>query len=298
MPDGAAWPTISIVVASLNQGRYVEEMIRSVLLQGYPRLELILIDGGSDRETLDVIARYGPWFSYRVSEPDRGQSHAFNKGLARATGVLFNIFSTDDYFLPGALALVAKAHAANPEAIIAGDVVFSREGSARREIHRPEALDLHGYAQWWNLGHHAGPGIFFPRKRLAEVGWIDENLHYSMDYEFMLRYLAHAGMSVLHCPVAVIRNHAQCKSVKDGDYCVWECMQISNTYQRMFPDIDAQANRHAAGVLFGFGFRRLLYGQGDAWKFMREGLRRHPFWAFYWLFPGWLLRKWSKLHAA
>ena len=69
----AAWPRISVVVASLNHGRYIEEMIRAVLLQGYPDLELILIDGGSDRETLEVIGRYERWFAYWVSEADRGQ---------------------------------------------------------------------------------------------------------------------------------------------------------------------------------------------------------------------------------
>lgn len=298
MPDGSDWPVISIVVASLNQGSYIEETLRSILLQGYPRLELILIDGGSDSETLEVIARYAPWLTYWVSEADHGQSHAFNKGLARASGALFSLFSSDDYFLPGALARVAAAHLRQPAHILAGDVIFTREGSDRCEVHRPEPLDLHAYAQWWNLPHHAQPGIFFPRSRLAAVGWVDENLHYSMDYEYMLRFLGHAQMAVLRAPLAVIRNHPECKSVKNGDYCVWECMQIANTYQRKFPDIAAEADRQAAGILFGFGLRRLLHGQGDAWRFMREGLRRNPVHAIRWVFPGWLQRKWAQLHGA
>jgi glycosyltransferase involved in cell wall biosynthesis len=298
MPGGAAWPVISIVVASLNQSRFIEEMIRSILLQGYPALELILIDGGSNRETLEVIAKYEQWLSYWVSESDRGQSHAFNKGLARITGKLFNIFSTDDYFLPGSLGLIADGHMRHPDKIIAGAVIFTWDGNSRSLIHFPQEQDRHAYAQWWKLGHHAQPGLFYPSRYLSSVGNVDENLHYSMDYEFTLRYLAFAGFAALRCPIAVIRNHAACKSVRNGDYCVWECMQISKTYQRMFPDIDAEANRHAAGILFGFGFRRLLYRQGDSWRFMREGLLRHPFWAIYWLFPGWLLRQWSKLRAA
>ncbi len=297
MPGGADWPLISVVVASLNQGRYIEETLRSVLLQGYPRLELIVIDGGSNRETLDAIARYAPWITYSVSEPDRGQSHAFNKGLARATGSVFSLFSSDDYFLPGAFGRVGAAHAQHPADILAGGVIFTREGDERHEMHLPEPLDQHAYAQWWSLPHHAQPGTFFPRELLAAVGAVDENLHYSMDYEFMLRYLAHARMCVLRAPVAVIRNHAECKSVKGGDYCVWECMQISKTYQRKYPDIAAAADRHAAGMLFGFGLRRLLCGQGDAWRFMREGLGRHPFWAIHWVFPGWFLRKWSQFRS-
>ena len=295
LPEGTAWPRLSVVVASLNHPGYIEEMLRSVLLQGYPDLELILIDGGSDRITLDIIAKYQPWLSYFVSEPDRGQSHALNKGMARVTGTLFNHLDTDDYFLPGCLAVVAQAHLSEPDRIIAGDVVRVTEGSDEREVHRPRPHDLHAYAQWWDTEHHGGPGMFFPSRHRPAVGDVDESLHYLMDYAFTLRYLAVTGISTPACPVAVIRHHPGCKSVKHGDEFVWECVQIVRPYQQMFPDIDARANREGAGVLFGFGFRRMLYGQGGAWRFMKEGLRIHPFWALNWLVPGWFLRKWSQL---
>jgi glycosyltransferase involved in cell wall biosynthesis len=295
MPGGERWPKISLVVASLNHGAYIEEMIRSALLQGYPDLEFILVDGGSDSGTLDVIRKYGKWFAYFVSEPDRGQSNALNKGLARMSGELFNNIDTDDYFLPGCLGLVAQASRLSPGKIVACDVVRVWEGSAKTEIHFPKEIDLHAYAKWWESEHHGGPGIFFPAACLSAVGWVEESLHYSMDYEFMLRYLQVADITTPHFAAAVIRNHPACKSVKNGDYCVWECMQVSKRYQKLFPDIDAVARRHSAGMLFGFGVRRLLYGQGDSWRFIREGWRTHPFWAVYWLVPGWFLRKWSRL---
>ena len=297
MPDGGRWPRISIVVASLNYAAYIEEMIRSALLQGYPDLELVLIDGASDGETLGVISKYARWFSYWISEPDNGQSQAFNKGLARMTGDIFNIFDSDDFFVPGSFGLVAQAHTRNPKNILAGDVIRTWERSAKSEVHFPAELDLHAYAQWWSTRHHGQPGIFYPSSHFAEVGWINENLHCLMDYEYTLRYLAVTGISVTRCAVAVIRHHSESKSSKIGDNFVWECIQISKAYQRMFPDIDATANRHAAGILFGFGFRRLLRGQGNSWRFMREGLWIQPFWAFYWLSPGWLIRKWAKLTA-
>ena len=297
MPDNGNWPRISIVIASLNYAAYIEETIRSALLQGYPDLELIVIDGASGRETLDVISKYSMWFSYCISEPDRGQSHAFNKGLVRMTGDLFSIFDSDDYFLPGSFGLIAQAHARDPGNIIAGDVVRTWEGTSKSEVHFPAQLDLHSYAQWWTTKHNGQPGLFYPARYFPTVGLIDEKLHYLMDYDYTLRFLAFTSISVPHCAVAVIRHHAGCKSSRDGDYFVWECIQISKAYQRMFPDIDSTANRHAAGILFGFGFRRMLFGQGDAWRFMREGLRLHPFWAMYWLFPGWVMRKWSRLVA-
>ena len=86
MPDGSPWPAISLVTPSFNQGQFIEETLRSVLLQGYPRLELVVIDGGSRDNTVEILRKYEPWLTYWVSEPDRGQSHAINKGLARVTG--------------------------------------------------------------------------------------------------------------------------------------------------------------------------------------------------------------------
>src|SRR5689334_6100335 len=87
-PDGSAWPRISIVTPSYNQGQFIEETIRSVLLQGYPDLEYIVIDGGSSDDSPAIIAKYAPWLTHWVSEPDRGQAHAINKGLVHATGVI------------------------------------------------------------------------------------------------------------------------------------------------------------------------------------------------------------------
>jgi glycosyltransferase involved in cell wall biosynthesis len=296
MGGGQPWPRISVVVPSLNHGRYIEEMLRSILLQGYPDVELILIDGGSDESTLATILKYERWFAYWVTEPDRGQSHALNKGLTRATGDLFGSIDTDDYLLPGCFGLVAQAHIARPRDIVAGDVIRIWEGEGRNEVHFPAELDLHEYAQWWSTRHEGGPGMFFPVCHLRAVGGFNEDLHYLMDYEFTLRYLAFSGIFAPHCAVAVIRHHPEAKSMHSGDSFVWECMQISKPYQKMFPDIDATARRHAAGILFGFGVRRLLFGQGDWWKFAREGLLINPFWAVYWLIPGWFLRKLSKVN--
>jgi glycosyltransferase involved in cell wall biosynthesis len=296
-PDGTAWPRLSIVVASLNHGEYVEHMLRSVLLQGYPDLELIVIDGGSDRATLDAIAPYQQWFAHWVSEPDEGQSQALNKGMALVTGSLFNHFDTDDYLLPGALGLVAEVHVREPGQVIAGDVIRTSEGSDVTGVHYPEPHDLHTYVQWWRTEHHGGPGMFFPSRHLAAVGPVDESLHFLMDYEFTLRFLAVTGMTTPRIPVAVIRHHAGCKSVKDGDEFVWECVQIAGRYRQRFPDLAARADREGAGALFGFGFRRWLFAQGGGWRYMREGLRIHPYWAIYWLIPGWFLRKWARLRS-
>ena len=109
LPDGSPWPRVSIVTPSYNQGQYLEETIRSVLLQGYPDLEYIIIDGGSTDESVTIIEKYAPWLAYWVSEPDRGQSHAINKGFARATGEIYAWLNSDDYYWPGAIVIAARA---------------------------------------------------------------------------------------------------------------------------------------------------------------------------------------------
>ena len=107
MPDGNSWPKISIVTPSFNQGKYIEETIRSVLLQGYPDIEYIVIDGGSMDASLDIIKKYERWLTYWVSEPDKGQSHAINKGFAKSSGEIYAYINSDDFYCPSAFGTVA-----------------------------------------------------------------------------------------------------------------------------------------------------------------------------------------------
>ena len=109
MPDGSPWPRISIVTPSLNQDQFIEETIRSVLLQGYPNLEYIIIDGGSIDSSMKVIREYQLWLLYWQSEPDPGQSAAINKGFEVGRGDILAWLNSDDVYLPQTCSIVARA---------------------------------------------------------------------------------------------------------------------------------------------------------------------------------------------
>lgn len=218
MPDGSAWPRISIVTPSYNQGRFIEETIRSVLLQGYPNLEYIIIDGGSSDNSVEIIKKYEPWLAYWVSEPDSGQSNAINKGWSRATGDIITYLNSDDTYLPSALAHVAHLWCQNPKAAaFVGAVAFVDEESrwkaaATPRLPAPAPLDLTIIdREKWSLPQQSG---FYNRSALDQVGrFLREDLHYAMDRELYYR-LALAGPVVLsETTLATYRLHEESKSV-------------------------------------------------------------------------------------
>jgi glycosyltransferase involved in cell wall biosynthesis len=221
LPDGRPWPKISIVTPSLNQGRFIEETILSVLNQGYPDVEHIVMDGGSTDNTPEILERYGSRLAYAESAKDKGQSDAINKGFARANGEILTWLNADDMLCPGALAAVALAFATSGADLVAGICVIHDEG---RVLHRhltacadgklplAELLDLEG--GWLEGEFFYQPEVFFTRALWQRAGGhVAEKLYFSMDYELWLRF-AEAG-GVLHAiarPLALFRVHGEQKT--------------------------------------------------------------------------------------
>ncbi len=219
-PDGAPWPRISIVTPSYNQGHFIEETIRSILLQGYPNLEYIIMDGGSTDDTVEIVRKYERYLSYWVSEKDRGQSHAINKGMARATGDIRAYLNSDDAYLEGAFAKVADRSIAHPEAdLIHGRCRMSDEHGNKvgERVGAIETFDeiLNLWEVWWTQRNFVQPEVFWTGRIADKIGAFREDLYWVMDYDYWLRIL-HAGgkVSFIDAELAMFRRQPAQKSTQ------------------------------------------------------------------------------------
>jgi len=187
MPDGQTWPRVCIVTPSLNQGEFIEETIRSVLLQGCPNLEYIVIDGGSTDNSVEIIKNYEPWLTHWVSEPDRGQAYAINKGFRKSSGDILGWLNSDDRFLPGSLIKVATVVHEHPSvgAFVGG--AYHRL-SWTRDIPecRPKGLSFDDLIDWPS-SHFCQPSCFFRRSAWESCGPLDEDLYIAFDLDLWLR---------------------------------------------------------------------------------------------------------------
>lgn len=209
--DGSAWPRISIVTGSHDQAAYLEETLRSVLLQGYPDLEYIVVDGGSSDGSPRIVDRYAPWLAHWEAQPDRGQAAALNHGFARASGAILAFLNSDDTYLPGALARAGReVDARRDRHLVIGRCVFvdaaSRrlgwEHASRAVSHRRVLAVWRGHtipqsAAFWSREAWSAAG---PLDAAADAPWID----YGLFCRMTRRHRIHAVDQL----VATFRLHA------------------------------------------------------------------------------------------
>lgn len=180
-------PLISIVTPSLNQGRFIERTIRSVIAQDYPSIEYLIIDGGSKDSTVSIIEKYQNDITYWVSETDSGQSHAINKGIEKCAGDIVSWINSDDFLLDGAVSKVVESYRRAPHAggWFGGMRRENTEGVTVLTRH-PRGLS-HEEILNWEENWVAQPACFFSRRAFEEVGRVDEGLHYAMDFDLWIR---------------------------------------------------------------------------------------------------------------
>jgi glycosyltransferase involved in cell wall biosynthesis len=193
------YPRITIITPSYNQGAFIEQTILSVITQNYPNLEYIVIDGGSTDNTLAILQKYNDSIDYWVSEADRGQTHAINKGLFVATGEIIAYLNSDDYYLPGSLMAVAQHFQQFPETdLLHGRCLYVNQdgetiGEQLGDINRfDQIIDL--WNVWWKDRQFVQPEVFWSKRICQVVGNFDESLFYAMDYNYWCRILMTGGV--------------------------------------------------------------------------------------------------------
>lgn len=213
MPDGAAWPRITIVTPSYNQAQWVEATLRSVLLQGYPNLEYIVMDGASTDGSVEVIERYAPWLDEWRSEPDDGQPDAINKGFARATGEILGWINSDDLLLPGALEHVARFARAHADAVAWVGACYRIDTDGRiTDTIRPRGLDEDTLADWGKAGFFYQPSCFFDADAWAEIGSLDDRLEYGFDVDLWLKLAKRGDFAATDAVLSAALFHEMAKS--------------------------------------------------------------------------------------
>ena len=213
-PDGSPWPQISIVTPSYNQGPFIEETIRSVLLQGYPSLEYIIMDGGSTDGSVEIIKKYERWLTFWVSEKDAGQADAINRGLDRATSEIVNWLNSDDLLYIGALKRLALTYCLDKTAVLynGSALRIDSEGNygssySGRALLVEEALEGKVFLPQ--------PAIFFRRDYWIQHGKLKEHLYFAIDTEFFLSCIVSGRCRLISGPpLALMRIHEGAKTAK------------------------------------------------------------------------------------
>lgn len=241
-----AWPRISIVTPSFQQGKFLEETIHSVLAQGYPNLEYIVVDGGSRDGSAEILRAHARRLTWWVSEPDNGHADALNKGFARASGEVLGFLNSDDLLAPGALEAVGRHFAAHPACdwLCGACKMFSDEplpvqSPLKRETWRPRrGLSLEDFLLGCPI---AQPAVFWSRRAAQRLGAFTGRL-LALDYEYWLRMLEAGCLPEPHAQVlAAYRLHADSQSIRRMDEIIEQNRAAALAFvPRLFKDAGAQ----------------------------------------------------------
>jgi glycosyltransferase involved in cell wall biosynthesis len=217
-------PVVTIVTPSDNQGEFIRSTIESVLSQNYPKLEYIVMDGGSTDATASIVAEYGSRLTWS-SERDRGQAHAINKGFEKARGEIVAWLNSDDLYLPGAIACAVEAFERLPRAaaIYGEGYLIDRQGKHQRRF-PVEQFNL------WRLSYLTDyvlqQSTFFRKSAVQAIGGLDESLHYALDWDLLIRLGQRFGLQYVPECFGILREYPHAKTFSGGLDRVWEIRRV------------------------------------------------------------------------
>jgi glycosyltransferase involved in cell wall biosynthesis len=221
-------PKISIITPSYNSAAFIEQTIDSVLSQSFNNLEYIIIDGGSSDNTVNIIKKYDKHLAYWTTEPDQGQSHAINKGIRQSTGDVINWLNADDYYEQDALKVVSSAFENSQVlAYCARSRIFDESGTLKYS--NGSDVYLNNLAKTIGMARIDQPETFFHRKAWQAVGLLNENLHYTMDKEWWIRFLLVFGIDKVYISKDLLVNfryHNDSKTVSKQEEFLKEGFQL------------------------------------------------------------------------
>lgn len=269
---------VSIITPSYNQAKYLEQTIQSVLNQNYAALEYILIDGGSDDGSLEIIKKYQDKFAYWISEKDGGQAEAINKGFARATGEVVAWLNSDDYYLPDAVSSAAKVFAENPEVVFVYGNMLAVDGQGKTfNALTYKQLTLADLLCFQIIGQ---PAVFMRRSALQKTNGLDVSFHFLLDHLLWIQ-LAQRG-KILHVNQtwSVARYHAEAKNrAKAAEFGAeaFRILQAAQADAALAPVL-AKVKRRAQASAQRVNARYLLDGglPAQALSAWLSALRIHP----------------------
>jgi glycosyltransferase involved in cell wall biosynthesis len=251
---------VSIVTPSYNQAPFLEQTIRSVLEQDYPRIEYMVVDGGSTDGSVDIIKKYAKILEsdselsvqnqasalqnhsidWWISEKDNGQGEAINKGLSRAKGEIIAWLNSDDYYLPNAASSAVKVFEQNPDAVLLyGDMLAVDENRQTINVLKYKQLSLEDLLRFQIIGQ---PAVFMRRDAYERAGGLDTTFHFMLDHHLWIR-IAQQG-KILHVPQvwAAARYHAQAKNRRVPVEFGREAFRILD-WMKMQPDLAESLTR-------------------------------------------------------
>jgi glycosyltransferase involved in cell wall biosynthesis len=251
---------VSIITPSFNQAAYLEQTINSVLDQEYSEIEYIVLDGGSLDASIDIIKKYADRLAYWVSEKDRGQADAINKGFARATGDIIAWLNSDDYYLAGAVGAAVEYFEEHPDVVLVyGNMLAVDEHGKTFNTLTYNSLTLEDLLCFQIIGQ---PAVFMRRSALESAGGLDPSLHFMLDHQLWIRMACQGRILHVDQTWAAARYHAEAKNRAKAVEFGREAFRILDfaEHDKTFAPILARVRRRAYASANRVDSRYLLDG--------------------------------------